>query len=93
VKIAGTTCVRIGPCRFGTARVSELFERAASHAATRGAHDRGGSVVALYGHPHSIRSGDANQSLDALKPTMAMVGAWMREGAVRCVRPSELVVS
>lgn len=81
VTIAGVTCVRIGPCGFGAARVRELFQRAA----------RRGRVVALYGHPHSIRSGDVNQSIEALTPTMAMVGKWMREGTVRCVRPSELV--
>jgi GT2 family glycosyltransferase len=86
VTIGGITCVRIGPCGFGTSRVSEWFRRAAPR-------ERRASVVALYGHPHSIRSGDANQSLDALKPTMAMVGEWMREGTVRCVRPSELVAS
>jgi hypothetical protein len=83
VKIGGITCVRIGPCGFGMARVSELCQRAAPR----------GRVVALYGHPHSIRSGDANQSLDALKPTMAMVGEWMRQGMIRCVRPSELTTS
>jgi hypothetical protein len=92
VTIAGITCVRIGPCGFGTARVSELCRRAAS----RGARDKRGwpdNIVALYGHPHSIRSDDATQSLDALRPTMAMVGEWMREGTVRCLRPSEVVAS
>jgi GT2 family glycosyltransferase len=86
VTIAGITCVRVGPCGFGTARVSELYRRASRR-------ERHARVVALYGHPHSIRSGDINQSIDALKPTMAMVGEWMREGTVRCVRPSELVAS
>jgi hypothetical protein len=48
----------------------------------------------LYGHPHSIRSGDdASQSVNALKPTMALVGEWVREGTVRCLRPSELIAS
>ena len=35
VTIAGVTCVRVGPCGFGTARVSELCQRAASRARGR----------------------------------------------------------
>jgi hypothetical protein len=83
VDIGGITCVRVGPCGFETTRVRELCRRT-SHSTS------GRTVVALYGHPHSLRSADARQSVTAFRETLAIVQTASRAGTIRCVRPSEL---
>jgi hypothetical protein len=79
LEIAGITCVRVGPCGFGTDLLTDLVSRAVARA-----------PVAVYAHPHSLhRAG--SQSVDRLRPTLALAADWVARGQARCLRPGDLV--
>jgi hypothetical protein len=78
VDIAGIMCVRVGAGGFEPERVTALCQAA-------------GGPVALYGHPHSLHGDDATQSLSTLRHTLTLAESWMRGGAIRCLRPRDLL--
>lgn len=78
--ISGVTCVRLGVCGFDGAAVA-LLERCA---------DSGGIAV-IYGHPHSLDSGNA-QDEAWLSPFLARVDQLRRQGRVKPCLPRELLV-
>jgi len=78
VNIAGIMCVRVGAGGFEPERVTALCREASG-------------PVALYGHPHSLHGDDATQSLSTLRHTLTLAEAWGRSGAIRCLRPRDLL--
>jgi hypothetical protein len=78
VRIDGILCVRVGPGGFEPECVTALCRHAAG-------------PVALYGHPHSLHGHDATQTASTLRHTLTLAETWVRRGAIRCLRPRDLL--
>lgn len=80
--IAGVTCVRLNaPCGFDGAP-TRMLNRCA---------ERGG-VIVIYGHPHSLRSGNA-QDVSQLVPFLRDVARLRRDGRIVTRLPRQLLDS
>jgi hypothetical protein len=80
--IRGVTCVRLNtPCGFQERSV-RMLERCA---------ERGGFVV-VYGHPHSLRSGNS-QDVSQLVPFLEVVQRLRRAGRIQTRLPRQVLES
>jgi len=80
VMIAGVMCVRLNaPCGFGAASAAMLDRCVAQ-----------GGIVVIYGHPHSLQSGNS-QDERALVPLLERVCRLRSEGRLRVGLPRHLL--
>ncbi len=78
--IAGVTCLRVNtPCGFDPGAVAMLNRCVAE-----------GGLVVVYGHPHSLRSGNS-QDENWLVPFLKRVQGLQRDGLIRTCLPRDLV--
>jgi len=77
--IAGITCIRVGACGFAE-RARRLLMSAV----------RNGGWVVVYGHPHSLYSGNT-QDVKYLRGFLRMVAGLRREGLLRVCLPRDIV--
>ena len=79
-RIGGVTCVRLNTPGGFDRRAVAMVERCA----------RGGGFAVVYGHPHSLRAGDA-QDETWLVPFLRRVHGLQRQGRLRICLPRELI--
>jgi peptidoglycan/xylan/chitin deacetylase (PgdA/CDA1 family) len=80
LEIAGITCARAGNGGFALEEVTALLGRCEAQ-----------SLIALYGHPHSLHSQDSTQSAATLRRTLKAISQSDAAETTPCLLPHQLV--
>jgi hypothetical protein len=80
LEIAGITCVRAGDGGFALEDVAGLVRRS-----------QGRSLIALYGHPHSLHFSESTQSATTLRRTLMAITDPDTADATPCLLPRQLI--
>jgi hypothetical protein len=78
--IGGITCVRLNTAAGFTAHATQMVNRTSRH----------GGMVVVYGHPHSLRSGNS-QDERWLVPFLQLIQRKCEEGCLSVILPRDLV--